>query len=148
MNNALVQFLPTAMSQFFESIYVSEFAVDAHPAEIADIVRVARASNAIAGLTGLLMFDGNLFCQQLEGPEEAVRHTIAKISVDHRHTQFQSLHEGPLGTKRRFDAWHVGILAPDGPSPLISLSLLRGTVAMEHLMSVYRQSQQFGLHVI
>ena len=95
------------MGQFFESMYVSEVAADAYPGEIADIVRVARATNALTGLIGVLMFGGNLFCQQLEGLETTVRNTIAKIAVDHRHTRFQALHQGPIGKKRSFDAWHA-----------------------------------------
>lgn len=136
------------MQTIFESLYVSEFAADADPAEIANIVRVSRANNLIAGLTGVLMFDGSHFCQLLEGAEDAVRQTMAKIAIDARHTQFQPLHEGSIGLKRRFDAWHVGILAPDGPSPLLPCTSLRGNAAVEHLMSVYRASKQFGLHVV
>lgn len=129
-------------------MYVSEFAADADPAEIAKIVRVSRANNMIAGLTGMLMFDGIHFCQTLEGAEDVVRHTMAKIAADTRHTHFQPLHEGQIGLKRRFDAWHVGILAPDGPSPLLACTSLRGSDAVEHLMSVYRASKEFGLHVV
>ncbi len=134
--------------QFFESMYVSEFAADAYPGEIADIVRVARATNALTGLTGVLLFDGNLFCQQLEGPETTVGHTIAKIAVDHRHTRFQALHEGPISKKRIVDAWHAGILAPDGPSPLTALRSLRGNAAVEHLLLVYHRSGEYGLDII
>lgn len=136
------------MQVIFEAVYASEFAADADPAEIANIVRVSRANNLIAGLTGVLMFDGIHFCQLLEGAEDAVRHTMAKIAADTRHTHFQPLHEGPVGRGRRFQAWHVGILAPDGPSPLLPCTSLRGNDAVEHLMSVYRASKQFGLHVV
>ena len=149
MNNAIVHFSPQAIMQtIFESMYVSEFAGDADPAEIAKIVRVSRANNLIAGLTGVLMFDGSHFCQQLEGAEDAVRHTMAKIATDPRHTHFQPLHEGSIGLARRFHVWQVGILAPDGPSPLLLCTMLRGHAAVEHLMSVYRDSKQFGLHVV
>lgn len=136
------------MQTIFESMYVSEFATDADPAAIANIVRASRANNLAAGLTGVLMFDGSHFCQQLEGAEDAVRRTIAKIATDPRHTRFQPLHEGSIGLVRRFHVWQVGILAPDGPSPLLPFTSLRGNDAVEHLMSVYRASKEFGLHVV
>ena len=148
MNNASIQFPIVAMSEFFESMFLSEFSTDTDPAEIAEIVRVSRANNATAGVTGVLMFDGTLFCTYLEGPETAVRRTFGKIAVDPRHTRFQPLHDGPIGAERRFKGWCVGMLAPDGPSPLLAFESLRGTAAIDHLILLFRESQKFGIHVV
>lgn len=136
------------MVQIFESLFVSEISDFAKPGEIANIVRASRANNIVKGLTGVLMFDGVRFCQHLEGPETIVRQTAEMIAVDPRHTRFQPLHAGQLGYKRRFEAWHVGFLAPDGPSPLLAFESLKGPVAIDHLVSVFRDRQRHGLHVM
>ena len=129
-------------------MFLSEFAADTHPGEIGRIVRVSRANNAAAGITGLLIFDGSLFCQVLEGPENAVRDMIAKIARDTRHESFLPLHHGPLEKKRRFESWHVGILAPSGPSPLLAFRSMNGLQAVEHLVSIFVDSEKFGIHII
>ena len=136
------------MSLLFESLFLSELSVDAHPSEIASIVRFSRINNASNDLSGLLLFDGESFCQCLEGPESMVRDTMAKIAQDKRHTQFLPLHEGPLVDKRRFDAWYVGILAPSGPSPLHAFRSLRGPAAIEHLIALFRDGKKIGLHAV
>ena len=136
------------MPDIFESMFLSEFAPDTHPGEIARIVRVSRTNNAAAGITGLMMFDGSLFCQDLEGPERAVRDMIARIARDPRHRTFLPLHHAPLEKTRRFDSWHVGILAPSGPSPLLAFRSLNGQQAVEHMVSIFLDSENFGIHVI
>lgn len=148
MNNASTQFSLPAMSEIFESIFLSEFSPDADPAEISRIVRVSRQQNAAAGLSGLLIFDGTLFCQVLEGPEAAVRRAVIDVEADPRHTQFRHLHRGFIGPKRRFEAWHVGILAPEGASPLRAFESMRGPAAIEHLISLYRDSPKLGMQVL
>lgn len=134
--------------QFYESIFLSELAPEVLPSEIGRLVRVSRANNAAQALTGVLMFDGERFCQQLEGPETSVKQTLAKIEVDPRHRGFQLLHTGVVGASRRFDNWHVGILAPDGPSPLHAFRSVRGIAAVDLLVSIFTQSDKFGLHVL
>ena len=136
------------MSPHFESMFLSELSADANAGEIANIVRSSRANNAMNELTGLLLFDGERFCECLEGPEAMVQQTMAKIAVDPRHTQFQPLHNGQMAGKRRFDAWFVGILAPDGPSPLLEFRSLRGPAAIEKLVSFFREGKKRGLHAV
>ncbi len=136
------------MVQIFESLFVSEISDFAKPGEIANIVRVSRTNNIAKGLTGVLMFDGVRFCQHLEGPETIVRQTSEKIALDPRHTRFQQLYAGQIGVERRFETWQVGFLAPDGPSPLLAFESLQGPIAINHLVSVFRDRQKHGIHVM
>ena len=129
-------------------MFLSELSPDVLPSEIGRIVRISRANNAEQALSGVLMFDGERFCQYLEGPEAAVRKIIATSAADPRHTAFQSLHQGDVGTNRRFNTWYVGILAPDGPSPLHAFSSVRGTAAVELLVSIFNQSHKLGIHLL
>ena len=126
---------------------MSELSPFADPGEIASIVRVSRANSVANGLTGVLIFDGLRFCQLMEGPEAVVRQEAAKIAVDSRHAQFLPLHLGHIDGARRFDAWHVGFLAPDGPSPLLAFDSLQGAEAINQLIALFRDREKLGIHV-
>ncbi len=136
------------MSELFELMFISEFPVDADATEIARIARLSRVNNASAKLTGVLMFDGTLFCQYLEGSEQAVRHMAIKIAVDSRNTRFRLLHQSPKTAGRRFETWHLGIVAPDDASPLRAFESLIGIEAVDHLMHLFRESRKFGIDVV
>lgn len=148
MNNCVDPFFLPAMSDLFESIFLSELSPDADPAEISRLVREARQENAKAGLSGLLLFDGIQFCQILEGPEAAVRRAVIDVEADPRQTRFRHLHHGFTGPQRRFESWHVGILAPEGESPLLAFNSMRGPAAIEHLISLHRDSSKLGMQVV
>ena len=79
-------------------------------AELAHILRSARANNAALGITGALMFYENWFAQVLEGPQAAVRALYETIKADPRHNGVELLHEGGAA-HRAFERWamaHVG----------------------------------------
>lgn len=50
-----------------------------------DILHVSRLNNGRCGVTGLLVSGGRRFLQVLEGPEQAVLTTYARIQADPRH---------------------------------------------------------------
>jgi hypothetical protein len=64
----------------------------------------ARVDNAEADITGLLLYSNGRYIQVLEGPEDEVRATYARILRDPRHTQVITVREG-LGPARRFPDW-------------------------------------------
>lgn len=136
------------MSPIFEFLFVSELSPFADPGEIASIVRVSRANSVANELTGALIFDGVRFCQLIEGPEAAVRQEAQKIALDTRHARFLPLHLGHTCSARRFDTWHVGFLAPDGPSPLLAFDSLQGPEAINHLAAVFQDRVKLGIHVM
>ena len=53
-------------SALYEVLYVSVLAPDQPLSVVAEIAGRARAANAQGDITGLLIFDGQRFCQQLE----------------------------------------------------------------------------------
>lgn len=55
----------------YEVLYVSTIAPDQPLSVVAEIAGRARVVNAELGITGLLIFDGQRFCQQLEGPAKS-----------------------------------------------------------------------------
>ena len=69
--------------------YVSRMACG--PAEVDDILRVSRANNASADLTGLLIHDQRRFFQVIEGDPVRVGATRLRIADDPRHTDLRLL---------------------------------------------------------
>jgi len=73
-------------------------------AEIDNILEVSRARNAVAGITGALMFNENCFTQILEGEETAVKNVFARIEKDKRHSDVTILFV-ETGAARQFGSW-------------------------------------------
>ena len=74
--------------------------------ELRRILEQSRHNNAIDGVTGLLWSDGRRFMQVLEGPEESVAPTFARIGVDGRHRDVAVLSDRRLG-EREFGYWSM-----------------------------------------
>ena len=80
----------------------------------ARLARCARTRNAAEGTGGCLLFDGQRFCQLIEGPAAAVSALWTRIALDARHREVELLLE------RRLDwpahgppPWDYGYCAPD-----------------------------------
>ena len=63
---------PNAPVPLYEFLYWSQLADSQSPTAIGQILARARPFNAANGITGLLVFDGQRFCQHLEGPAVAL----------------------------------------------------------------------------
>jgi len=114
----------------YEILYVSTLSVDQPLSAIAAIAAQARHHNRNNGITGLLVFDGSRFCQQLEGPESAVRALMQRIRDDPRHIYVEVLHDAPLA-QRRFQNFSLGFSTLEDENALEKLERLRGRVALE-----------------
>lgn len=77
-------------------------------AELDDILAVSRRNNARDGITGLLVYRDGDILQVLEGPEDAVRRTYARIAADPRHTRILVLDESRVD-ERAFADWAMGL---------------------------------------
>lgn len=77
---------------------------------LADILRVSRANNATAGLTGLLLVGGKRCLQALEGPPDAVAATFERIRKDDRHFAIVKLDDRQVEA-RSFGQWAMGYQA-------------------------------------
>lgn len=66
--------------------------------------------NALDGITGLLVFNGERFCQTIEGAPAAIDDLVVRLKRDPRHTDFTVIQdEGADG--RRFRSWDMQLLA-------------------------------------
>ena len=118
-----------------EIIYVSTLAADEPLRAVADIAAKSRSTNRRLNITGLLVFDGMNFCQQLEGSEQAIAGVMARIHEDPRHTQVTVVHQGPLD-KRRFWNFSLGYTSAEDIEALERLRQLQGQPAVDAFVAL------------
>lgn len=116
-------------ADLYEVIYVSTLAPDAPTSFVADIVRKARLHNAWMGITGLLIFDGMRFCEQMEGSQKDVLAQLERIRQDMRHFNLRVVHQGLLAG-RRFRRFGMGYTTLDDDDALGRLEALTGQEAI------------------
>jgi hypothetical protein len=113
----------------YEVLYVSCIAPDQPLSVVAEIAGAARPANAELDITGLLIFDGQRFCQQLEGPQKAVLKLIERIRNDPRHVDVEVLHHGPLAS-RRFQNFSLAFSTVEDADALARMEQLDGHTAL------------------
>lgn len=122
----------------YETIYVSTLAPGQPISSVGDIAGKARVSNPIQGITGLLIFDGMRFCQQLEGVKQQVLGLMEKIRLDPRHTNVEIVHYGELAN-RRFKKFSLGYTTVEDPEVLERLEKLQGLAALSAFLALLSQ---------
>ena len=88
-------------------VYVSSATVPFSSAELLDLLVLARERNRAQNVTGMLLFRKSSFIQVLEGEDDVVRGTYARIARDPRHSGCLRLLDVPLET-RQFAEWEMG----------------------------------------
>jgi hypothetical protein len=99
-------------SDLIQLVYMSAAAPGLTPADLDAIACSSRARNKAAGITGLLLHQGDAFYGTLEGPERRVLQRMEVIIRDPRHSCVRVLREAAV-PGRRFDNWSFGAL-PEG----------------------------------
>ncbi|MBG6071796.1 BLUF domain-containing protein [Polaromonas sp. CG_23.6] len=122
-------------SDLHEIIYVSTLADDTPVRAVADIAMQARSNNHQSDITGLLVFDGLHFCQQLEGGAQKVAAVMARIQGDPRHRNVEVLHQGPLD-QRRFRRFSLGYTSVEDIELLERLQRLKGQAAIDGFVAL------------
>ncbi|MCU6455268.1 BLUF domain-containing protein [Sphingomonas sp. A2-49] len=84
-------------------------------ADVSAIMASSKRNNGMDGITGMLVFDGRTFMQVLEGPDDSVATTFARIQSDPRHTDVTVISDHTI-TERDFAYWSMELLDPGQPS--------------------------------
>jgi len=84
--------------------YVSRARTDLSPTDLDGLLADATTFNRMAGITSVLMFDGERFLQYLEGPADGLASVHARIVNATRHSDIRELASGPIAA-RRFPCW-------------------------------------------
>ena len=126
-------FSPETLHGFF---YRSQLSPDCDSRCVTDIVRTARHFNEEHGITGILIFDGQQFCQYLEGPARTMDDLVDRIATDPRHVMFTALYQASDLPARRFTDWSMAyVLIGDGDEPLSILTKLQGIHTVDKLQA-------------
>jgi hypothetical protein len=81
--------------------------------------------NALDGITGLLVFNGDGFCQTIEGSPEAIGDLLCRLRHDPRHSAFTILNDEAI-QERRFRSWDMQLLTvPKDRDQALSLARTR-----------------------
>lgn len=86
--------------------YISTSRTPLDGALLDEILTVSRRNNARSGVTGVLVSGGKRFLQVLEGPDQAVLATYARIQNDPRHFAFVLLANQQVA-ERAFGTWSM-----------------------------------------
>jgi len=95
------------MSALIHCVYCSAATRTFTPAELAEVLRIARENNERLHVTGMLLHAEDTFFQVLEGEAETVDSVFAKIERDARHAGVTKIIHEPI-PRRFFDAWSMG----------------------------------------
>ena len=103
--------------------YVSAATWNLLDEQVEHIVAESRRLNALNGITGVLLYcDGN-FMQYLEGEQDAVIETFARIRASGSHYQLNELMNQPI-LEREFGDWTMGFSRPR-PEEFVELAAAR-----------------------
>lgn len=91
---------------FRQLIYASQSNPRGARVDLDAVYDASRHNNAIDGVTGLLFSDGFRFVQVLEGSDEAVAATMARIVADSRHRDIDVLRDVAVEA-REFGQWSM-----------------------------------------
>ena len=96
-----------AVSTLKQIVYVSAALVPFDEEQLTVLLARARVRNALAGITGMLLYRDGDFIQVLEGPPDVVDATFTRIGADPRHRRVQVLLQRELA-QREFAEWSMG----------------------------------------
>ena len=138
-------------------IYCSQAATDFSGDELVELLQDARTRNSRAGLTGMLLYCSQSFLQVLEGDEQALEETYARITGDGRHAQLRLLMKADT-TSRLFGDWSMGFehvdedeLSDEVPGfvaemehPLVNPDLITNGEVAQRLLLAYAKNRVAG----
>jgi Sensors of blue-light using FAD len=136
-NNYPVHFRPAmhTTDALQEILYISTISAGIPIRAVADIAARSRSTNRKLDITGLLIFDGMHFCQQLEGSCVEIEALMQQIHQDPRHTDVEVVHQGPLD-QRRFRRFSLGFTSVEDVEALQRLRLLKGRASVDAFMTL------------
>ena len=121
--------------------YISTATREILPSDIDGILAAARRKNELAGIKGLLLFDGRRFLQALEGEESQVGATFERIKGDDRHRAIVVLSSRAIAARQFGDwamAWHRVDPAAGGRTLVDSVDALVANVSDANTRELFR----------
>ena len=104
----MIKIQPPAQS--LHIVYTSRLAPDADFSVYAEICRVSRMRNAATGVSGVLLFDGQRFCQWLHGEPLVAGALMRSIELDTRHVGVKTQLHTLMPVDAFAVAWRAGFV--------------------------------------
>jgi hypothetical protein len=105
---------PGACMSIYQLVYASRPQTPFDGLRLAALMYRARQHNAHAGISGVLLYSGEMFVQCLEGDRETVEALMRKIEADPRHGDIVRLYACEVDCERHFRNWSMGCARIDG----------------------------------
>lgn len=113
----------------YQVLYVSTLHVEQPLSVVANIAHRARAANAERNITAMLVFDGQQFCQLLEGDRRPLLSLADRIYSDPRHQNVEVLYHGALEA-RRFDNFRLAFTNGEDDMSFANYASMDGKTAL------------------
>lgn len=91
-------------------LYASRALVPFTKVDLVDLATRSTDHNEAREVTGYLWFDGSMFLQYFEGPEDAVADLETKLRFDDRHEIIKLFRRTIPANERRFGEWHMRLM--------------------------------------
>ncbi|HEX3139819.1 MAG TPA: BLUF domain-containing protein, partial [Rhizobacter sp.] len=89
-------------------LWLSQLSPSLHVNVVPQIWQTSRERSTSLGLTGAMVFDGEHFCELLEGGAEELATVCRDVEFDSRHVGMRMLYAALTPEPRRLSAWHSG----------------------------------------
>ncbi len=97
-------------------VYKSRASYEPKNADLLKLLGSAREANAIADVTGVLVYDRGWFFQAIEGPEASLTEVMNRIRRDPRHHEIEIVQHQPIPS-RMFPGWTMNLAQRAGRRP-------------------------------
>jgi hypothetical protein len=124
----------------FQFLYVSRLANGCTWEVVKEIVATARFNNPSHGITGALLFDGERFCQLIEGAPGNVRELRENLMRDARHTGMRVLLDEQSPAPPLTQRWASGYCDPHELELLDGANALRGRPALDAFFTLLERA--------
>jgi hypothetical protein len=118
--------------------------------ELPAILDISQRNNRLAGVTGILLFDGIRFLQALEGDERCVDSTFERIRADARHRSAVVLSRLSVAS-REFGSWDMAyednMSAPGAVSLFKAVDALVAPVENRNTRELFRSFARVDRYV-
>ena len=114
-------------------VYSSRLASGSDHTAYADVCRVSRRRHVKDRVSGVLLFDGQRFCQWLQGEPEATRTVMRRIALDDRHAEITTWLHAPMPTCSFAQSWRSGFVDGDSLDRFLKLEL----DSPDHVLSAF-----------
>jgi hypothetical protein len=136
-------------------IYSSRAVFDFTQDELVELLSISRTNNRQGEISGMLLYCGQSFLQMLEGQDDAVDTTFARIESDDRHSDVRLLMNAQV-SERTFPDWSMGFeqlddedlaeqlegYTPEGEYPLVNPELVSNGLVAERLLTLYARNKR------